>query len=264
MRRSRFTESQLVLALRQAESGTAVADVCRTLEITEDTFSRWKKQLGRLGTRELRQLRYLRGENRNLKQSVADLSPDKRIMQPSLTAKKMVTPAHRRCRGDDVVRIFTDIISILGAPARIAVDDGSEFTSRALGAWAYWNRVRLAFSRPGKPVDHALIKAFNGSLRRRGQAVGCGHRPTHDARSIGWISAIRQPVPLSVQRAILSQCETRLRRKDDIDRNGAVPACREPRASPSRLATASTRSSGNTSVPATAWNSAVRGSATRP
>jgi putative transposase len=46
------------------------------------------------------------------------------------------------------------------------VDNGTEFTSRALDHWAYWNGVTLDFSRPGKPVDNAFIEAFNGRVRR--------------------------------------------------------------------------------------------------
>ena len=51
-------------------------------------------------------------------------------------------------------------------PHRIRVDNGTEFTSKALDHWAYWNSVRLDFSRPGKPVDNAFIESFNASLRR--------------------------------------------------------------------------------------------------
>src|SRR5262245_48010331 len=53
-----------------------------------------------------------------------------------------------------------------GGPHRIRVDNGTEFTSKALDHWAYWNRVELDFSRPGKPGDNAYIEAFNGTLRR--------------------------------------------------------------------------------------------------
>ncbi len=52
-----------------------------------------------------------------------------------------------------------------GLPAAITVDNGSEFASRALDAWAYRNNVKLDFIRPGKPVENAFIESFNGRLR---------------------------------------------------------------------------------------------------
>jgi len=51
-------------------------------------------------------------------------------------------------------------------PDVISVDQGTEFTSKSLDHWAYWNRVRLNFSRPGKPTDNAFAEAFNSLLRR--------------------------------------------------------------------------------------------------
>lgn len=72
----------------------------------------------------------------------------------------------RRFRGEDLARILSAVGQERGLPARITVDNGTEFTSRALDAWAYWNHVQLDFSRPGKPVDNTFIEAFNGSLRR--------------------------------------------------------------------------------------------------
>jgi len=51
-------------------------------------------------------------------------------------------------------------------PEIVQCDNGTEFTSTALDHWAYWNHVRLDFSRPGKPVDNCVCGAFNGSLRR--------------------------------------------------------------------------------------------------
>ena len=87
MRKRRFTEEQIALALRQAEAGTPVGEICRKLEITETTFYRWKKKYGGLGVSELRELRQLRDENKKLKQLVADLTLDKHILQESLRKK---------------------------------------------------------------------------------------------------------------------------------------------------------------------------------
>lgn len=87
MRRSKYTEEQIAMALRQAEAGTPITEICRKLEITETTFYRWKKKFGGLGIPELRELKQLRDENRKLKQLVADLSLDKTILQESLRKK---------------------------------------------------------------------------------------------------------------------------------------------------------------------------------
>lgn len=75
------------MALRQAEAGTPVAEICRKLEVTETTFYRWKKKYGGLGVSELRELKQLKEENRKLKQLVADLSLDKSILQEALRKK---------------------------------------------------------------------------------------------------------------------------------------------------------------------------------
>ena len=81
MRTSRFTNEHIVQALRQAESGTPVADICRKLHVTETTFSRWKKKFTGLDVSDLRELRQLREENRKLKGLVADRSLDKTMLR---------------------------------------------------------------------------------------------------------------------------------------------------------------------------------------
>lgn len=87
MRKSRFSEEQIAMALRQAEAGTPVAEICRKMEVTETTFYRWKKKFGGMGVSELRELKQLREENRKLRSLVADLSLDKTILQESLRKK---------------------------------------------------------------------------------------------------------------------------------------------------------------------------------
>jgi len=87
MKKSKFTEEQIAFALRQAETGTRVAEVCRKMGISEQTYFRWKKKYAGLGVSELRRLRQLEEENRQLKRMVADLSLDKQMLQDVLSKK---------------------------------------------------------------------------------------------------------------------------------------------------------------------------------
>jgi len=87
MKRSKFTEQQIMFALKQAETGVSVAEVCRKLGISEATFYNWKKEYDGLGTAELRRLRQLEEENFRLKQIVADLTLDKQMLQDVLKKK---------------------------------------------------------------------------------------------------------------------------------------------------------------------------------
>ena len=87
MKRKRYSDEQIVYALRQAESGAKVVEICRKLGVTEQTFYRWRKKYAGVGISELRELRQLREENRKLKHLVADLSLDKHILQEVLSKK---------------------------------------------------------------------------------------------------------------------------------------------------------------------------------
>jgi len=87
MKRKRYTEEQIIYALKQAESGVKVADICRQLGVSEATYYTWKKKYKGMGVSDLRELRQLRDENRKLKQLVADLSLDKHILQEVLSKK---------------------------------------------------------------------------------------------------------------------------------------------------------------------------------
>lgn len=71
----------------------------------------------------------------------------------------------QRFGGRDVARVLTRVGAERGLPKTIRVDNGPEFTSKALDQWAYAHGVKLDFSRPGKPTDNALIESFNGRLR---------------------------------------------------------------------------------------------------
>ena len=90
MKRSRHSEEKILFALKQAEAGQAVSDVCRQMGISEATFYVWKKRYANLGTLEMRELRQLREENAKLKRLVADLTLDRHVLQE--VVKKKISP----------------------------------------------------------------------------------------------------------------------------------------------------------------------------
>lgn len=87
MKRSKYSESQIIFAIKQVETGTRIQEVCRKMGISEATFYNWKKKYGGLGVSELLRLKNLEEENSQLKKLVADLSLDKQILQDVLKKK---------------------------------------------------------------------------------------------------------------------------------------------------------------------------------
>jgi putative transposase len=85
--RKRYSEAQIAFALRQAESGTPIAEITRKMGVTEQSFYRWRKRYGGLGVPEIRQLHQLEEENHRLKRLVADLTLDKQMLQDVLSKK---------------------------------------------------------------------------------------------------------------------------------------------------------------------------------
>jgi putative transposase len=88
MAKKGHSEEEILRVLREAESGTAVVEICRQHGISQQSFYLWKKKYAGLGLSELRELRQLREENGKLKRLVADLSLDRHILQ-EIVAKKL-------------------------------------------------------------------------------------------------------------------------------------------------------------------------------
>ena len=87
MKKSSFTESQIVFILKQAEDGTAISEGCRKAGTSDATFYNWRKKYSGLLPSEMRRLRQLEEENGKLKRIVADLSLDKAMLQDVLSKK---------------------------------------------------------------------------------------------------------------------------------------------------------------------------------
>ena len=88
MRKSRFSESQIVEALKRAESGETVKDVCRDIGVSAATFYQWRSKYGGMETSDLKRMKELEEENRRLKQMYAELSLDHQVLK-DVVAKKL-------------------------------------------------------------------------------------------------------------------------------------------------------------------------------
>lgn len=175
MRTSTYSPEQIAQALRQAEAGTPVVEICRRLQVSEQTFYRWEKKFGELGTPEIRELRQLREENRKLKQLVADLSLDKTILQDSLRKNgepRGLIPAQRRtwvrwvqeaygvsertaCDAGGVARSSVRYASV-AAPQEPLRQRLRELAQSRV-AYGY-RRLHVLLCREGWPVNHKRVQ----------------------------------------------------------------------------------------------------------
>jgi len=87
MRKSKFTEQQIIGAIRQVEAGVPVKDICRELGIARPTFYRWQAKYGGMEASDLKRLRELEKENRKLKQMYADTELHNRVLKEVIEKK---------------------------------------------------------------------------------------------------------------------------------------------------------------------------------
>jgi putative transposase len=87
MKKTSFTEEQIIALLKRADAGEKITDLCRQAGISDSTFHRWKAKYGGLELSEVKRLKQLEDENRRLKQIVADLTLDNTALKDVLAKK---------------------------------------------------------------------------------------------------------------------------------------------------------------------------------
>ena len=90
MKKTAFTEEQITYALRQAETGTPVADICRKLGVSEQTFYRWKKRFQGLEVPQAKRLKQLEDENGRLKRLLADQMLANEVLREALEKRGLL------------------------------------------------------------------------------------------------------------------------------------------------------------------------------
>jgi Transposase. len=95
MKRSRFSEEQIIGILREVQGGGNTRAVCAAYNISEGTYYAWKRKYGGMDVSEARRLRALEDENARLKRIIADLSVQNHILK-EVNSKKMVSPSAKR------------------------------------------------------------------------------------------------------------------------------------------------------------------------
>src|SRR5207237_2568632 len=101
MKRSKFSDEQILAIVKEGEAGRKVTDLCRANGISEQTYYRWKAKYGGMELSEMQRLKQLEDENRRLKQIVAEQTLDMQALK-AVVAKKWCEP-HRSARGSGVV-----------------------------------------------------------------------------------------------------------------------------------------------------------------
>ena len=133
MKKTRYTEEQIIGAIKEHEAGAKVDDICRKLSISSGTFYNWRSKYAGLEVNEAKRLRELDSENNKLKKLLAD-----KLLE---------------------VEAMKDVLS------KIICDNGTEFTSKAMFFWSKETGVTLGFIQPGKPTQNAFVESLNGKFR---------------------------------------------------------------------------------------------------
>ena len=115
-----------------------------------------------------------------------------------LSREALAIEVARSIPGIYVTRVLDRLVAVRGAPAVIVIDNGPEFTGRALDAWAYNNGVRLHFIQPGKPIQNCFVESFNGKFRDECLSEHWFPRdPACEANHRGLAAGLRTRFPIS-------------------------------------------------------------------
>jgi transposase InsO family protein len=163
MRKSRFTDRLIMAVLKQAEAGVKVPDLCREHGISSATFYYWRSEFGGMDTSMMKRLTELEDENRRLKKKYAE----ERLINviDDYNREGLIIDADFSLPAERVIRSLEQLIEWRGKPQTIRCDNGPEYVSHKLTAWAKKQRIDINYIQPGKPQQSAYVERYNRTIR---------------------------------------------------------------------------------------------------
>ncbi len=171
MKRSRFSEEQIIGILKEHQAGLGAKELCRKHGISDATFYKLRSKYGGMEVSDARRLAIPQGPNQRWSLDFMSdaLEDGRRFRVPNViddfSRECLAAVVDTSIGGARVARELVRITELRGYPCLVVSDNGTELTSNAMLKWQEDRKVGWHYIAPGKPMQHGLVESFNGWMR---------------------------------------------------------------------------------------------------